>query len=132
MFNSGSAEDLSEGDCRLHFAGQVRIVELVRVAEEFIGLQFQIRSAEGVALTGGEIGERHFVTTADFGIEVMNLARESVWWKPLGHRVCIQKRAINSLGRRPEHSVKLNGVCCHILSGFVSIIPTNDVIDSGH
>jgi len=41
----------------LHFSQEVRIVELVRVANALVGLQFQIRSAEGVALAGGEIGE---------------------------------------------------------------------------
>ena len=41
----------------------------------------------------------------------MNLARESVRGKPLGHRVCIQECPINPLRRRAEHSVKSNSVC---------------------
>jgi hypothetical protein len=38
-------------------------VEFVRVADAFVGLQFKIGSAEGVALAGGEIGERHLVSS---------------------------------------------------------------------
>ena len=87
------------------------------------------------ALAGGEIGERHLVRAADFRVQVMNLARESVRGKPLGHRVCIQECPINPLRRRAEHSVKSNDVCIvcwHILYVRVFIIPTNGVIDSGH
>ena len=43
----GAAGHLVQGDCRLHFAGQVRVVEFVRVADTFVGLQFEIGSAEG-------------------------------------------------------------------------------------
>ena len=117
MFNSVPAEYLLQDDRRLHFSREVRIVELVRVADALAGLQLQIRSAEGVALAGGEIGERHLVCAADFSVQVMDLARESIRWKPLGHRVRVQERAINSLRRRADHSVKSNGVgvvCCHI------------------
>jgi hypothetical protein len=41
----------------LHFSGQVRIIEFVRVADAFVGRQFEIGSAERVALAGGEISE---------------------------------------------------------------------------
>jgi len=37
-------------------------------------------SAEGVALAGGEIGERHLVSATDFRIQAMNLAGEPVRW----------------------------------------------------
>jgi hypothetical protein len=55
----GSAEYLPQRNRRLHFSGQVRIVELVRVADAFGGRQFAISSAERVALAGAEISERH-------------------------------------------------------------------------
>src|SRR6266487_4970303 len=96
------------------------------------------RVDDGITMTlaGGEIGERHLVSSADFSVHLMNLARESVRWKPLGHRVCVQERPINSLRRRAEHSVKSNGVgvvCCHIRFVFsFFIIMTNGVRASGH
>jgi hypothetical protein len=34
----------------LHFSGQVRVVESVRVADAFVRYEFKILSAEGVAL----------------------------------------------------------------------------------
>lgn len=72
--------------------------------------QFEIGSAERVALAGAEISERHPVGAADFGVQVINLARESIRRKPLGHRVRVEERPINSLRRRPKHSVESDGV----------------------
>jgi hypothetical protein len=40
----------------------------------------------------------------------MHLARESVRRQPLGHRVGVQEGPIDSLGRRPQDSVKTYGV----------------------
>jgi hypothetical protein len=98
-------------DRGLHFAGQTRGIEFVRVADAFVRLQFEIGSTEGVALTGGEIGERHLVGAADFCIEVMNLASESIRREPLCHRVRVQERPVNSLRGRPEHPMKTDRVC---------------------
>jgi len=42
-----SIEQLLQGNRRLHFAGQVRIVEFVGVTEALAGRQFEIGSAEG-------------------------------------------------------------------------------------
>jgi hypothetical protein len=85
---------------------------------------------------GGEVGERHLERAIDLRVQVMNLARESIWRKPLGHRIRIQERAINPLRRRAEHSVKSNCVgivCCHICFVFsLFIITTNGTITSGH
>ena len=100
----------------LHFARQVRVVELARVADALVRRQFEIGSAKGVALAGGEIGKRHLLSAADFGLQAMNLARKSVRWKPLGHCVGIEERSINSLWCPPEYSVESDGVCvvcCH-------------------
>jgi hypothetical protein len=51
----GAAEHLFQGDCRLHFAGQVRSVEFVRVADAFVGLQFEI----GLSRLFAKVRERH-------------------------------------------------------------------------
>ena len=40
-----------------------------------------------MAFAGGEIRERHFVGAADFGVQLVDLAGESVRRKPFGHRV---------------------------------------------
>src|SRR5438067_13599792 len=71
-----------QGDRRLHLAGQVRVVELVRVANAFVWHQFEVLSAEGVAASGAKVRERHRVGAADFGVQMVNLARESVRRKP--------------------------------------------------
>jgi hypothetical protein len=42
----GSAEYLFQSNRRLHFSGQVWIVEPVRVADALVGRQFEIGSAE--------------------------------------------------------------------------------------
>ena len=51
----GPARHLLQRDRRLHLAGQVRGVEFVRVADAFVWHQFEVRAAEGVALTGREV-----------------------------------------------------------------------------
>src|SRR5215212_634842 len=69
-----------------------------------------------MAVPATEIGERHAVSASDFCVEVMNLARESIWRKPFHHCVCIEKCAVNSLRRCMEHSVESDSVCvacCH-------------------
>jgi hypothetical protein len=106
----GSAGYLLERNRRLHFSGQVRIVEFVRVADAFVGCQFLIDSAERVALAGGEISERHLVAAAHFRVQLVDLARESIRRKPLGQCIGIEERSINSLRRRPEHTVESDGV----------------------
>src|SRR5258708_32974667 len=85
----GSAEHLLQDERRLHFAGQVRVIEFIRVADMLVGRQFEIGSAERVALAGGEISERHSVSATHLGVEVVNLARKSVGGKQLGHGVRI-------------------------------------------
>ena len=63
------------------------------------GHQFEVLAAEGVALAGGEVRERHLVGAADLGVQVVDLAGESVRRKPLGHRVGVEERPIDSFGR---------------------------------
>jgi len=109
---------LLQGDRHLHFPWQVRIVKLVRVANAFGRHQLQILATEGVAVTGGEIGERHLVGAADPGIHVVNLAGKSVGGEPFGHGVGIEERPIDSLRRRAEHAVKSDGIGWHDFVSF--------------
>jgi hypothetical protein len=37
-------------------------------------------AAEGMALAGSEIGKRHLVAAADFGVHLVNLAGKSIRW----------------------------------------------------
>src|SRR5438876_1480059 len=46
---------------------------------------------------------------------MVNLARKSVGRKPFGHRVRIEERSIDLLGRGTQHAVKPDGVCRHYL-----------------
>ncbi len=46
----GSTRHFLQGDCRLHFSGQTRVVESIRVTDAFLWHQLKIFSAEGVAL----------------------------------------------------------------------------------
>jgi len=75
-----SARNLLQSDRRLHFSRQVRVVEGVVVANAFVGFQLDVFAAERVTLARGEICKRHLVTAANFGLHVVNLARESVRW----------------------------------------------------
>src|SRR6266446_1396143 len=50
--NFSSARNFLQRDRGLYLAGHVRIVELVGVMNALVRLQFEIRSAEGMALAG--------------------------------------------------------------------------------
>jgi hypothetical protein len=41
---------------------------------------------------------------------MVDLGSESVWWQPLDHGIGIDESAVDPLGRRPQHSMKLNRV----------------------
>src|SRR5262249_24327676 len=99
----GAAGDLMQGDRRLHLARHARVGESVRLANTLMRDQLEIPSAEGVTLPGAKVRERHLIGAADLGVEVMDLPGESVRWKPLGHRVRIEKRSIDALGCRTDH-----------------------------
>src|SRR5689334_25180819 len=71
-----------------------------------------------MAMAGSEICERHLVRTADLGVLLVNLARESVGRKPFGHRICLEERPIDSLGCCAQHAVKLDGVWHHLLLSY--------------
>src|SRR5439155_21795720 len=46
---------------------------------------------------------------------MVHLAREAVRRKPFGHRIRVDERPIDLLGRRTQHAVKPDGVCRHYL-----------------
>src|SRR5437870_5908727 len=50
----GPARDLLQRDGDLHLARQVRVVELVGVADALVRRELEIPSAEGMAFAGGE------------------------------------------------------------------------------
>src|SRR2546423_720160 len=62
---------------------------------------------------GGEVGERHFVGAADFRVQVVHLARESVWRKPFGFRVRIEECPVDLFGRSTDDTMKADGVRGH-------------------
>ncbi len=98
--------DLLQGNRRLYFPGQSRVVELVRVAQACVRYQFEIGATKRVALAAGEIRERHLVGAADRGVHMVHLAREAMRRQPFDQRVRIEERAVDPLRRRPEHPVK--------------------------
>ena len=49
------ARNFFQRDRRLHFAGQIWVVKFVRVTNAFVWRQFDIRSAEGMALARREV-----------------------------------------------------------------------------
>jgi hypothetical protein len=69
--------------------------------------ELEVLAAEGMTVPRAEVGE-----PADAGVHLVHLAGETVGRKPLHHRVGIQERAVNAVGRSTEHSVKTNGVGC--------------------
>ena len=57
MLTSVPTSHLLECHRHLDFAGQIGIVEPVRVAQALRGHEFQIFAAEGMAEPGGEVAE---------------------------------------------------------------------------
>src|SRR5574340_1702229 len=101
----GSARYLPDGNSRLHFPRQIGVVERVRMANAFIWNQFQVLSAKRVALACRKVRERHLVGAANPGVRMVNLAGESMRWKPFSHCVGIEKCPIHAFGRRTKNTV---------------------------
>src|SRR6266403_1766591 len=100
-----------EGYGRLHFPGQVRVIEFVCVANTLLWLQLDIGSSERMALAGSEISERHLVGAADLCVHLVNLSRKSIRRKPFGHCIGVKERAIDFLRRGTKHAVKSDRIC---------------------
>jgi hypothetical protein len=58
-----------------------------------------------LALCTREIPERHLEGAAHLRVEVIDVARKSVRWQPLGNGVGFKESAIHALGRRAQHPV---------------------------
>ena len=63
-----------------------------------------------MALASGEMGERHFIGAAGFGLHLVDLAGKSIRCQRFRHRVGLKERAINLLRCGPQHAVKSDGV----------------------
>src|SRR5690349_16991035 len=83
----GPADDRAQLDGDGEDAGQVRIVELVGVADQLVRNQLEVLATERVPVAGREVAERHPERAADDGLEVVNRAGEAVRRQPLGHRI---------------------------------------------
>src|SRR6185295_2934803 len=106
---------LFQRDRGLHLSGQVRVVELVRVANAFVGHELQELATERMAMPCGEVREGHLVRTADLGLDVLDLACEAVRRQPLCHGIGIEERSIDPLRWCTKYPVKLDGVLGHCL-----------------
>src|SRR6185436_11176283 len=90
-------------------AGQVRVIELVRVADALIGHQLEELAAEGVAATRGKVGERHLVAAAHLGIHLVDLAGKAVRRQPLVHGIRVDEGLVDARGRTSEDTVEADG-----------------------
>ncbi len=75
----GADQHFLQHDRDVHPAGQVRIVELVRVAELLVRHELEILAAERVRVAGGEVAERHAERAADPRILVVHRTPRSRW-----------------------------------------------------
>jgi hypothetical protein len=114
----GAAEHFLQGHRSAHLTRQVRIVELVGVANALVRDELEILAAEGVTVSRSEIGERHFVGAPHFRLQMVDLAGEAVGRQPFGHRIGIEKRPIHSFRRRADDAVEPHGIGRHEDSPF--------------
>src|ERR1041384_2757004 len=75
--------------------------------------EFEELTAERVAMPGRQVREGHFVGPADLGLDLVDLAGESMRRHPLGHRIAIEERSVNPLGWGTKYAVKFDGVFSH-------------------
>ena len=87
--------------------------ETVRIDNPFEWHQLTILAAKRMTVACCEVRERHLVGATNCGIHVVNLAGETMWWKPLGHCVGVQERSVHTLGFCAKHAVKSDGSCGH-------------------
>ncbi len=97
----------------LHGALQVRIVENIGVAHEFVRHQFDIFAAEGVTVTVAELSEGHFESAADFRFKVEDFAQVTIRRQPASERVRIEKGFVNEFGLCFEHAMEMDGMSVH-------------------
>ena len=68
---------------------------------------------ERMASARREVGKRHPVGPADLRVKLADLSCKPIGRKPFRHGICIEKCAIDPLGRHTEHLVKLHSTCRH-------------------
>jgi hypothetical protein len=93
--NSVPTDTFLQRHSHLHLAGQVGIVELVRVAQAFTRDELDVFAAKRVAFARREVPEGHLVCAADLWFQVVHSAGKAVGRKPLRERVRFEERAID-------------------------------------
>jgi len=96
-----------------HLARQLGIVEAVGVDDPLAGHQLEVLAAERVAVTAGEIGERHPERAAHLRVHLVHLAGEAVGRQPFRHRIRIEESAVDALGLGAQYAVEPDGASSH-------------------
>ncbi|EGE57417.1 hypothetical protein RHECNPAF_4310041 [Rhizobium etli CNPAF512] len=109
-FHFGAHRNLLQRHGDFHFAGEVRIIELVGVADQFARDEFKKFAAESMAVAGREIAEGHSEGAADGRFQMMHGAEKTVRRKPFGERVCLDEGAIDLFRAGRENAVQAYGV----------------------
>jgi hypothetical protein len=78
-----------------------------------------VGSAKGMAFGGGKIREGHFEMPADLGVQVMDLAGESIGRQPLGQSVGIQEGSIDFFRRGAQHAMQTHGIGVGFAHGLI-------------
>src|SRR5512146_93374 len=99
-----------QGYRHLNIAGQVGIIELVRVTQALVGNELDIFAAKRMALARREISKRHFERAADAWLEMMHGAGKAIGRKPFRECVRLEKRAIDLLRPGCEDAMQAHGV----------------------
>jgi hypothetical protein len=73
----------------------------------------EVLATEGMTRAGGEVRERHLEGAADFRLEVVHLAGESVRRKKFSLRIRIQERPVDFFGLGTDDTMKADGVRGH-------------------
>ncbi|MNP36087.1 hypothetical protein D3C76_1294500 [compost metagenome] len=97
----------------MHLPGQIGVVEAIRVADALARLQLEILAAEGMAVAGGEIRERHAKAAADAGLQLRHLAGEAMGRQPFGQGVRLDKGSVYPHRRGLEYAVQCHGSSGH-------------------
>lgn len=131
----GAAEHGFQGDGDLHLSGEVGVVELVGVADAFVGLELHVGAAEGVAAAGGEVGEGHAVAAAFADVAFVHGGGEAEGRQPFDHGVGVGEGAVEAVRGPAQDAVQADGLAGHgsLLLVWISHGRTLDRdFDTGH
>lgn len=87
-----------EENCHVEHPWQVRVIELVCLANQFVGHKFKILTAKRMAIARREIVKRHPQGAAHPRLHVVHHAGRTIRWQPFAHRTSIQKGPVHLLG----------------------------------